>query len=67
MKNKFLFIISLTFVIFGCRKNPVDTDIDPTQYNPDWTSASHENVSPDYNVVFPQNSVNKIEIVLCYM
>jgi hypothetical protein len=64
MKNKFLFIISLTIVIFGCRKNPVDTDIDPTQYNPDWTSASHENVSPDYNVVFPQNSVNKIEIVL---
>ena len=64
MKNNFLIIISLSIVIFGCRKNPVETDIDPTQYNPDWTAASHENVEPNYNVAFPQNSVNKIEIKL---
>jgi len=64
MKNKFLIIITLSVIIFGCRKNPVDLTIDPTQYNPDWTAASHENVPANYNVVFPQNSVNKIEIKL---
>ena len=64
MKNNFLFIITLAIISFGCRKNPVDIDIDPTQYNPDWTAASHENVPANYDVVFPQNSVNKIEIKL---
>jgi len=64
MKNKFLIIITLSFIIFGCRKNPVDLAIDPIQYNPDWTAASHEIVPANYDVTFPQNSVNKIEIKL---
>jgi spore coat protein H len=33
--------------------------------NPDWDEASHGNqVEPDYTVVFPQDSVNRIDITL---
>jgi len=64
MRSNYLFLMLFAIVVFGCRKNPVDTDIDPTQYNPDWTPATHENVAPNYAEVFPQNSVNTIEITL---
>ncbi|MBK5277733.1 MAG: CotH kinase family protein [Bacteroidia bacterium] len=31
---------------------------------PDWGEASHGNVQPDYNVVFPQAKVNTLEITM---
>jgi spore coat protein H len=43
-----------------------DADINaaPTVYNPDWTEATHGKVNPNYATVFPQESVNTIEITL---
>jgi hypothetical protein len=32
--------------------------------NPDWTEASHGKVDPRYDIVFPQDSVNRLDIVL---
>lgn len=36
--------------------------ISPEEYNADWTQASHGLSTPNYAVVFPQDSVNTIEI-----
>lgn len=44
--------------------NPDVTEIDPQSYNADWAESSHGNVTPDYAIVFPQSSVNQIEITL---
>lgn len=41
-----------------------DSTLAPTVYNPDWTEATHGKVSPNYATVFPQTSVNTIEITL---
>jgi hypothetical protein len=43
-------------------KNPVSSD--SLVYNPDWTYLSHGKANADYTIVFPQNSVNKIEITM---
>ena len=62
----FLGILSL----YSCSKDAVVDDpdpddvttVDPQTYNTDWTDLSHGNVTPDYTTVFPQSSVNQIEI-----
>jgi hypothetical protein len=41
-----------------------DINAAPQVYNPDWTAATHEKISPNYAVVFPQEAVNTIEITL---
>ncbi len=38
--------------------------LDPVKFNVDWAESSHGQVAPSYGVVFPQDSVNRIEIVL---
>ena len=55
----------------GCRETPVvpleepDEPTDgPVLFNPDWTEASHGRTDPRYDVVFPQDSVNRIDIVM---
>ncbi len=64
-------IVVMFVALFSCRKDPINeggggntTPITPQQYNPDWTDASHGNVPPDYATVFPQNSVNTLEITI---
>lgn len=37
---------------------------DPVAYNPDWTEASHEKTNPNYEIAFPDEKVNKIEITI---
>jgi hypothetical protein len=64
MKKTFPFILMMIFMISACRKNPVDNSIDPVDYNSDWTVVTHGKTTPDYNVVFPQEHVNTIEITL---
>jgi spore coat protein H len=71
MKKIFSLVLSISFIsaaYMSCRKEPVglvDNALTIQQsYNPDWTDATHGNVAPDYSVVFPQNSVNRIEITL---
>lgn len=46
------------------KPDPDVTEVDPQTYNLDWTESSHGNVTPDYATVFPQSSVNQIEITL---
>jgi spore coat protein H len=37
---------------------------DSLKYNPTWTFTSHGKAKQDYNVIFPQDSVYKLEIVM---
>ena len=58
-------------LIISCCKTDIGTDnkeeetsasSDSIVFNPDWTYASHGKADPDYLIVFPQSSVNKIEL-----
>jgi spore coat protein H len=57
----FLMFVLATF--YACRKDPADS-VNPKAYNADWTALTHERRVPDYESVFPQNSVNTIEITM---
>lgn len=42
-----------------------DSTAAPTTFNPDWTDATHTKITPPgYTTVFPQDSVNRIEITI---
>lgn len=70
--NKALIIVLATMFFLSCRKDTASTDgstdgaanADSLTYNSDWTYASHGNSDPDYSIVFPQSSVNTIEITI---
>lgn len=72
MTKKWPFLISTSMLFItiafssSCRKNPIlpADAILPQEYNSDWTEATHGNVAPDYTTVFPQNTVNRLEINL---
>lgn len=52
--------LSLSLILFAsCRGN-----LDPADYNPDWTTATHGLTPANYAVVFPQDSVNRIDIIM---
>lgn len=55
----------LVLLLPACREDPLAPftfpDLAP---NPSWTEESHGRVPPDYSVVFPPDSVNRIDIVL---
>ena len=55
--------VSATVRATGIVPDP-DSTLAANVYNPDWTTASHGQVTPDYTVVFPQNAVNTLEITL---
>jgi hypothetical protein len=50
----------LVLAVFSCRENPFQ----PADYNADWTQETHGETAPNYGVVFPQDSVNRIEIYM---
>jgi spore coat protein CotH len=56
------FVCLLTLVLFSCRKDPANSDANPLLYNPDWTEASHGKAPPNYQTVFPQDKVNRLDI-----
>lgn len=60
MKKILFTLIFVTFFISACRK--LETPQDSS--NPDWTTESHGDVSPNYNTVFPQDKVNQLEIII---
>ena len=57
-------ILALPLVLLSCRKDPADSDSNPVFYNPYWTEATHGGGMADYVTVFPDQQVNRIEIVL---
>lgn len=60
-------VLALSLVA-SCRDDPVGADdgakVAPPAYNPDWSESSHGKAAPNYSVVFQQDSVNTIEIVM---
>lgn len=60
--------VILLFTANSCRKVPLagndKAGKDSLNYNSDWTYFTHGNAPPDYSVVFPQETVNTIEITL---
>ena len=67
MKSTPVLILSFTLflIVFSCKQN--DDAIDPlaTKANPDWTTESHAKEGiPNYDIVFPQENVNTLEITL---
>jgi spore coat protein H len=57
-----IFVCLLTLVHFSCRKDPANSIVNPVVYNPDWTEASHGKSAPNYQMVFPENEVNRLDI-----
>ena len=51
---------ALVLILITCCRGPWD----PTADNPDWSPDSHAESVPQYAVVFPQDSVNRIDIVM---
>jgi spore coat protein H len=54
-----LALAALVLAVGSCR-----TPFDPAELNPDWSEATHGDAKPDYGVVFPQDSVNRIDIYM---
>ncbi|PWJ57892.1 CotH protein [Dyadobacter jejuensis] len=59
--------IAITIALTSCKVSP-STDVvvdDPIEDNADWTTETHSNeVEPNYEVIFPQESVNTLEITM---
>lgn len=51
--------LALVLTVLACRG-----PFNPVEYNPDWTTPTHGLSEPDYGVVFPQDSVNRIDIIM---
>src|ERR1051326_1278446 len=59
--RKILTRLALALVFLAsCRRGTFD----PADYNPDWTPESHGQSPPHYSVLFPQDSVNRIDIIM---
>lgn len=62
------FILLIAFLcgtVTACKDKTEDITPDPATANSDWTTESHSNdVDPNYEVVFPQNQVNTLEITM---
>lgn len=43
---------------------PVPDPVTPTDSNPDWTTLTHGNASPDYAVVFPDDQVPRLDLAM---
>lgn len=68
---RIIFFASIVLLILSCGENNIleSDDIqlmpnDTLNYNPDWTFISHGKATRNYQLVFPQDEVNKIEITL---
>lgn len=63
---RFLLIIAFLFgAVTACKDKTEDITPDPITANSDWTTESHSNdADPNYDVVFPQNQVNTLEITM---
>lgn len=66
MKYKIISCLICFVGFLSCKKSaPEPTDSLAAEKNATWTSASHSNeASPDYAMVFPQDKVNRLDIIL---
>ncbi|MCD4770243.1 MAG: CotH kinase family protein [Bacteroidales bacterium] len=60
--------VSISLIYPSCYKEEIIDEIDevaPGEGLPDWTSETHSSdASPDYNLVFPQDMVNRIDLII---
>ena len=62
-----IIILAIPLVFMSCRKADIISDSDNTDMSnyPDWTESTHSNsVTPDYDIVFPQDKVLRFDIVI---
>lgn len=66
IKTVSVFLLALMLILGSCRKDDLLTSTDTdTSENPDWSAATHGIVTdPDYEVVFPDNEVLRIDITI---
>ena len=71
IKYKTAILIAVTVLFLSCTEDPnsaIDLDDIELETNldlSDWTSATHSNdADPDYGIVFPQDQVNRIDLVI---
>lgn len=67
MKSKILFFtaISLVSISISCNKLGDSETVDPIHAGlADWTEATHGKNDPNYDMVFPQDKINTLEITL---
>lgn len=73
MRTKYLKSMNLFVAVFvsilmlsnSCYKEEIIEDVTPGTGLADWTSETHSSeASPDYNVVFSQDKVNRIDLVI---
>lgn len=50
--------------LMACRKDPDAGQPDPRDYNPDWTEASHGSDQADTARIFPEQTVNRLDLKL---
>ncbi len=60
MKKKNLLLFASLFMFLIACKDKIES-INPAISNPDWTTASHQETTPNYAVAFPQDRVNTLE------
>ncbi|MBK8882265.1 MAG: CotH kinase family protein [Bacteroidales bacterium] len=61
-RNYIIVIILLSLRFYGCEKSLEEQIVIDT---PDWTDATHGNsVDPDYDKVFPEDAVQRLDIVI---
>lgn len=59
-----ILVIFLCGVATAC-KDKAEVTPDPATANSDWTTESHSNdAAPNYDIIFPQNQVNTLEITM---
>jgi spore coat protein H len=65
-----LSLVLALLLLTSCRADPVGAEAAREQelaarlFNPDWTEITHGKTQPRYAVVFPQDAVNTMEIVM---
>lgn len=63
------FLMLMAALFFSCQTQDVEylekkQEQDAVEYNPDWTEISHGKADPSYGAVFPEETVNRIDITM---
>ncbi len=70
MYNKILSVLLFLSILISCEDTSTNSTenqpvIDTEFETPDWTETTHgKSADPDYDIVFPQNRVNRLDLVI---
>lgn len=64
MNTKWYYLLLMLALLNACRDDDLDTvTVDDADYS-DWSEASHGNVDPNYDIVFAQDTVLRLDITI---